>query len=98
MRTRGQADRCLSPLSGWVRRRGLVRACVLNASHYGVPQARRRLIFIGFREDLGIEPSFPEPTTPVPFTLADALGSVAPDDSDHESFLAPGEVGNSRRR
>lgn len=30
---------------------------VVDASHFGVPQARRRAIIIGFREDLGIDPS-----------------------------------------
>lgn len=34
---------------------------LLNAMYYGVPQSRQRLIFIGFRNDLGIEPSHPEP-------------------------------------
>ncbi len=35
---------------------------VLNSAHYGVPQRRERLFVIGIRKDLGIEPSFPEPT------------------------------------
>jgi len=35
---------------------------VLNAADYGVPQKRERLFVIGFRKDLGIEPSFPKPT------------------------------------
>lgn len=37
----------------------------LYASDYGVPQNRRRVLFIGIRSDLGIEPSVPDPTTPV---------------------------------
>ena len=32
---------------------------LLNASHYGVPQARERVIFIGVRNDLGLSPSHP---------------------------------------
>ena len=36
-----------------------VSARLLNAKHYGVPQARERVIFIGVREDLSIEPSHP---------------------------------------
>jgi len=33
---------------------------LLNASHYGVPQERERLIFVGVRKDEGVEFSFPE--------------------------------------
>lgn len=36
-----------------------VSARLLNAMYFGVPQARQRMIFIGVREDLGIEPSHP---------------------------------------
>lgn len=35
---------------------------VLNAANYGIPQRRERVIFVGFRADLGIEWSFPAPT------------------------------------
>lgn len=35
---------------------------VLNAANYGVPQRRERVVFAGFRADLGIEWSFPEAT------------------------------------
>jgi DNA (cytosine-5)-methyltransferase 1 len=37
-----------------------VTAKILNTMYFGVPQSRQRLIFIGVREDLGIEPSHPE--------------------------------------
>ena len=36
-----------------------VKARLLNAMCFGVPQSRERMIFIGVREDLGIEPSHP---------------------------------------
>jgi len=39
-----------------------VVARVLNAANFGVPQRRERVIFVGFRDDLGIEWSFPEET------------------------------------
>lgn len=47
---------CLSELkaSGYK-----VKAKLLNSMFYNVPQSRERLIFIGIREDLGIEPSHP---------------------------------------
>jgi DNA (cytosine-5)-methyltransferase 1 len=35
---------------------------VLDAADYGVPQRRHRVFFVGFRADLDIEWSFPEPT------------------------------------
>lgn len=35
---------------------------LLNAANYGVPQRRERVVFVGFRADLGIEWSFPEET------------------------------------
>lgn len=50
---------------------------LLNAWHYGVPQDRRRLIWVGMRDDLGIEPSHPEPTTRRPVTVGEAIGQDA---------------------
>jgi DNA (cytosine-5)-methyltransferase 1 len=47
------------------RRRGLTYKVVyrlLNAANFGVPQKRERVFIVGFREDLGIEWSFPDPT------------------------------------
>jgi DNA (cytosine-5)-methyltransferase 1 len=38
-----------------------VRAEVLDAKWLGVPQERKRLIFIGVRNDLGMQPIFPKP-------------------------------------
>ena len=39
-----------------------VVARLLNAADYGVPQKRERVFLVGFRSDLGIKWSFPEPT------------------------------------
>ena len=38
-----------------------VKAFILNASSYGVPQTRQRLFFIGIREDLGVKEITPPP-------------------------------------
>jgi len=40
-----------------------VSARLLNAMYFGVPQSRQRLIFVGVREDLGIDPSHPRAAT-----------------------------------
>lgn len=37
-----------------------VSARLLNAMYFNVPQSRERMIFIGVRDDLGIEPSHPK--------------------------------------
>lgn len=50
-----------------------VKARLMNAKWYGVPQSRERMIFIGVREDLGIEPSYPKPQGRA-ITVREALG------------------------
>lgn len=35
---------------------------LINAADYGVPQSRERVFIVGFRSDLGVDWSFPEPT------------------------------------
>lgn len=49
-----------------------VSARLLNAMYFNVPQSRQRMIFIGVREDLGIEPSHPKAENQ-PFTVGDAF-------------------------
>ncbi len=53
---------------------------LVNAADYGVPQDRKRVFYIGFRKDLGIEFTFPKATTPTAEqkrTLQDAIGDLA---------------------
>ena len=38
-----------------------VKCKMLNAANYGVPQSRRRLFWVGIRQDIGVEFSFPKP-------------------------------------
>jgi DNA (cytosine-5)-methyltransferase 1 len=52
-----------------------VKAKLLNGQWLGVPQMRERLIFVGVRNDLGLEPTFPKPRKPV-YTLYDAIGHM----------------------
>jgi DNA (cytosine-5)-methyltransferase 1 len=51
--------------SGKRKGRGLtynVVPTLVNAANYGVPQRRERVFIVGFRDDLGVEWSFPAPT------------------------------------
>ena len=51
--------------SGSLHRFGLtynVLPTLVNAADYGVPQKRERVFIVGFRSDLGVEWSFPQPT------------------------------------
>lgn len=54
-----------------------VRVRKLDASYLGVPQTRQRLIFVGVRQDLGLEPVHPEPM-PGRVTVAQALAPPLP--------------------
>lgn len=53
-----------------------VKARVLNAKWYGVPQSRERVIFIGIRDDLNVEPTHPAPTVAKPVTVREAFRGV----------------------
>lgn len=66
-----------------------VKACLLNAKFFNVPQSRERMIFIGVRNDLNIEPSHPKAISQ-PFTAGDAVYSVAVDELEREMLLEAG--------
>lgn len=56
---------------------------MLNVSDYGVPQDRKRVFFVGYRRDLGIEFEFPKPTTlknkiPLSKAIGDLKDNVLP--------------------
>lgn len=51
---------------------------LLNVADFGVPQDRKRVFFVGYREDLGKRFEFPKPITPVDkITLAQAIGDLS---------------------
>ena len=52
-----------------------VRARLLDAAYFNVPQYRKRLIFIGVRSDMGVEPTFPLPICK-PKTVKQAIGHL----------------------
>lgn len=60
---------------------------LLNAVDYGVPQDRKRVIFVGFRSDLGIEFDFPAPNERR-LTLRDAIYDIQ-DDAVSAGDLSP---------
>ncbi|MES2001708.1 MAG: DNA cytosine methyltransferase [Pseudomonadota bacterium] len=49
---------------------------VLNAADFGVPQRRERVVFVGFRSDLGVEWNFPEKTHSLNALLWDQCRTV----------------------
>lgn len=49
---------------------------VLNAADYGVPQRRERIVFVGFRSDLGIKWNFPDKTHSLEALLWDQCRSL----------------------
>lgn len=52
-----------------------VSARLMNAMYFNVPQSRQRMIFIGVREDLGIEPSHPKgESRPTPGRVIEGAG------------------------
>jgi DNA (cytosine-5)-methyltransferase 1 len=60
---------------------------VMNAMYYNVPQSRERVIIIGVRNDLEIEPSHPKPQTK-PMTVREALRNVKPS-TERQSRVTP---------
>lgn len=53
-----------------------VKAVLMNAMYFNVPQSRQRMIFIGVREDLEVEPSFPKAKSK-PFSVKDAFHGLS---------------------
>jgi DNA (cytosine-5)-methyltransferase 1 len=62
---------------------------VLDAQWLGVPQARQRTIFVGVREDLGIDPAHPKPL-PYRYSVRDALPWILSANSKGHGFFDGG--------
>jgi DNA (cytosine-5)-methyltransferase 1 len=68
-----------------------VKAKLFDTSFFGVPQARKRLIFVGVREDLDLDPVFPVPKGPITNIMtaiegADTTGTPPFNDSYAELY------------
>ncbi|MBY0523925.1 MAG: DNA cytosine methyltransferase [Gemmataceae bacterium] len=62
---------------------------VLDASHFGVPQKRRRLFMLGVRADIGVLPSYPSGTKsgqPHRPTVWEAIGDLPDVDKNERLF------------
>lgn len=53
-----------------------VRAAILNAKNFNVPQNRNRLFFMGIRKDLKLDPSFPVSNGNTVLTVRDAFKNL----------------------
>ena len=65
-----------------------VSARLMNAMYFNVPQSRQRMIFIGVREDGGIEPSHPK-AEGKPFIVRDAWHNIK---NELQPKLSPGLI------
>jgi DNA (cytosine-5)-methyltransferase 1 len=68
-----------------------VSARLLDAQWLGVPQARQRLIFVGVRNDLQIDPVHPTPL-PYRYSIRDALPWITRVDHDTSGLWSTGNV------
>lgn len=63
-----------------------VKAQLLNAKWLGVPQSRERLIFIGVREDLNVDPVYPKPE-PFFYSIREAFDGLVIDEEQRKMLL-----------
>lgn len=67
-----------------------VKGQVMNAKYYGVPQSRERVIIIGVRNDLGIEPSHPKPQQH-PISIKEAMQGLIINETERQRLLELGQ-------
>ena len=70
-----------------------VKAQLLNSKWLSVPQARERIIFVGVRKDLGLQPVFPKPL-PYYYTIKDAFIDLPESNEKHAKELIEKAKGN----
>lgn len=67
-----------------------VKARLLNAMYFNVPQSRQRMIFIGVRNDLGIEPGYPSIVSS-PRSAESVIADIVNDPDEIQWLLNAGE-------
>lgn len=67
-----------------------VSARLLDAQWLGVPQARQRLIFVGVRSDLDVEPVHPKPL-PYRYSIRDALPWISRMSAEGHGYFEGGD-------
>lgn len=106
---KGVARGYFNEILALLRGKGYRVGCqLLDAARLGVPQHRERVFFVGFREDLGVEPRYPRPLPGDAPTLREALDGLKNTGSSEElgfglhmapsmlallAKMAPGESG-----
>lgn len=73
-----------------------VHALELDASWLGVPQKRKRIIFVGVRSDLGMNPPAPKPLA-YQYTIADAIPWLLGFKSEGHGFFDGADIDASRQ-
>lgn len=71
-----------------------VQARTLDAQWLGVPQTRKRVFFVGVREDQGAEPAFPSPLA-YRYSVRDAIPGLTlgdPEEADISAYAIGGEL------
>jgi len=69
-----------------------VSAKLLDAQWLGVPQARQRLIFVGVRNDLGLPPVHPKPSSHR-YSIRDAFIGLEEQEIDHITSISKYAIG-----
>lgn len=93
---RGKAKGYFKRIIEMMRSAGYSVKCgLLDASYYGVPQSRKRAIFIGVRNDLGLAPLFPTPFS-YRYSIADAISWLG--DTEYKADEASSMIGYATGR
>lgn len=84
---RGKMRIIFREMTSELKSKGYDVSCrMLNASWLGVPQARKRMIWVGIRNDLEISPTYPTPAYMRP-SVMDTIGSLLVGEGENKVFI-----------